>query len=247
MTTKRAPRRPRRSWGKIRRLPSGRWQASLCHTDLTRCVAPATFAARMDAERWLSDERRLIERDEWTPPQLRAEARHARGQTFGAYADNWLAQRALKPRTTALYRGLLDGPLAKLARTPVATISAATVRTWHAGLGEGTPTRNAHAYGLLHTILNDCVSDGLLAGNPAKVRGAMAAKTKREPIILSANDVAKVAVNIRPAGLKAFVLISAWCGLRFGEAIELRRKDFNEDCSIVTVARGATHTFDRNR
>src|SRR6478672_871175 len=37
------------------------------------------------------------------------------------------------------------------------------------------------------------------------------------------------------------VLISAWCGLRFGEPIELRRKDFNADCSIVKVARGVIH------
>jgi integrase len=37
------------------------------------------------------------------------------------------------------------------------------------------------------------------------------------------------------------VLISAWCGLRFGEVSELRRKDFDAECAVVTVARAVTH------
>jgi hypothetical protein len=57
-------RRPRRNWDKIRKLPSGRYQASYAGPDLARHVAPATFSSRMDAEHWLANERRLIERDE---------------------------------------------------------------------------------------------------------------------------------------------------------------------------------------
>jgi hypothetical protein len=58
----------RRGWGWIRRLPSEKWQASYVGPDTVRHTAPTTFTAKMDGERWLSDERRLIERDEWTPP-----------------------------------------------------------------------------------------------------------------------------------------------------------------------------------
>jgi integrase len=37
------------------------------------------------------------------------------------------------------------------------------------------------------------------------------------------------------------VLISAWCGLRWGEAVELRRRDFNEACDEITISRAFTH------
>jgi hypothetical protein len=52
--------RPRRSWGKIRKTTSGRYQASYMH-NLVRHLAPMTFRAKMDAEGWLANERRLIE------------------------------------------------------------------------------------------------------------------------------------------------------------------------------------------
>ena len=36
-------------------------------------------------------------------------------------------------------------------------------------------------------------------------------------------------------------MISAWCGLRWGEVSELRRKDISEGAEVITVARGVTH------
>ena len=54
----------RRGWGRIRKLPSAHWQASYAGPDKVRHTTAATFTKRMDAEHWLSDERRLIECDE---------------------------------------------------------------------------------------------------------------------------------------------------------------------------------------
>ena len=53
-------RRPRRGFGKVRRLPSGRFQASYVGPDLARHTAPSTFEAKIDAEHWLAVEHRLI-------------------------------------------------------------------------------------------------------------------------------------------------------------------------------------------
>jgi hypothetical protein len=61
-------RRPRRGFGTIRRLPSGRFQATYVGPDLSRHGAPFTFDAKGYAERWLEEERRLIEMEAWTPP-----------------------------------------------------------------------------------------------------------------------------------------------------------------------------------
>lgn len=63
-----------RGWGHIRKLPSGRYQASYIH-DLFRRTAPMTFTTKPRAEGWLADERKLIELGAWTPPAKRAAAR----------------------------------------------------------------------------------------------------------------------------------------------------------------------------
>jgi hypothetical protein len=48
-------------------------------------------------------------------------------------------------------------------------------------------------------------------------------------------------VGVAPERLKALVPVSAGCGLRWGEVIELRRKDIGPGCEIIYVVRGATH------
>ena len=40
------------------------------------------------------------------------------------------------------------------------------------------------------------------------------------------------------------MLLAGWCGLRFGEVSELRRKDFDRDCAAVTITRTVTHRID---
>ncbi len=44
--------RTRRGFGYLRRLPSGRWQASYLGPDGARHLAPTTFLARQDADIW---------------------------------------------------------------------------------------------------------------------------------------------------------------------------------------------------
>jgi integrase len=63
---------------------------------------------------------------------------------------------------------------------------------------------------------------------------------KRQAVILTPEQVAKIAIEIRPQ-LKAAVLIGVWCGLRWGEMTELRRRDVTPDGSAISVGRGVTH------
>lgn len=124
---------------------------------------------------------------------------------------------------------------------PLGQITPELVRTWHTGLGTTTPTKNKHAYSLLHAVLGTAVSDGLINSNPAAIRGAMNTATKRQPTILTPDEVAKVALAIQPVNMKTLVLVSAWCGLRWGEVTALTRGDISADCEVITVARGVTH------
>ena len=67
----------------------------------------------MDAEAWLIAERRLAERDDWTPPAMRAAARRS-APTLREYAPGAMARRRVRreplrpPRTLKLYDGLLE-------------------------------------------------------------------------------------------------------------------------------------------
>ena len=95
----------RRGFGAIRKLPSRRWQASYVGPDTIRHQAPVTFETSEDAEAWLTDRRREIKSEDWTPP------RSKRAVTFGDHAERWLTNRKLKPRTRYHYRKLLDAKI----------------------------------------------------------------------------------------------------------------------------------------
>ena len=229
-----------RGWGHIRKLPSGRFQASYIH-ELVRHNAPMTFSTKPRAEGWLADERKMIELDTWTSPGSRAAARAAPVITLGDYAARWIDHRPVKQRTRLMYEGLLKhhitGSLGKLAITHV---TADRVRAWYAGLGTQHTRRNSHCYALLHAVLGTAVKDGLLQANPCQIERVMNPARKREPVILSVPQVAALA-NTVPERLKAAILVSAWCGVRWGELIELRRRDIDVDGEVLYVGRGATH------
>lgn len=238
-------KRSRRSWGKVKKLPSGRHQASYVGVDLRRHVAPHTFMARLDAEAWLVDERRLIERGAWTPPAQRATQKKAEVVTLGAYAREWIEHRTLKFRTRAGYEATLANHIEPvLGDVPIRSLTPALVRAWHASLDKKTPTARAHSYQLLHAILATAVTDGLLPSNPANIPKALSTKVKRQAKVLEPAQVAALADAMKPERLRALVLVLAWCAPRWGEAVELRRGDVSADCSVLTIARGATH---RNR
>jgi integrase len=230
----------RRGWGWLRKLPSGRWHASYIGPDLARHNAPGTFGQRMDGEHWLSDERRLIDQGIWTSPTVRAARRKAKALTLGDYAEKWIEHRNIKPSTRIEYRRLMAGPLAPLAAVELRHISADTVRSWFASLPD-TPRRNSHAYGLLHAVCATAAADELIAANPAVIKGVMNPPRRREPVILTPAELAAAADGIEPERLRALVLVSAWCGLRWGEVIELKRKDIGKGCEVILVSRAATH------
>jgi integrase len=230
--------RAKRDFGTIRKRANGRWQAYYMGPDQAFHRAPSTFDAKVDAEAWLAAERRLMQNDEWSPSKSRR-ARVVRStEMFGPYAEAWLEQRELKPRTQALYRRLLDRfVLPAFAEVSLRDITPQVVRAWHSGLDASRPTQRAHTYSLLRSILSTAVTDEILASNPCRVRGAGSAKRVRsiEPATLGELEVLLERI---PAQYRALVLIGAWCGLRFGEVSELRRKDVDLKAGTIHVKRG---------
>lgn len=224
----------KRSFGGLRQLPTrvpgrtGRWQANYTGPDGKVHKAPHTFAAKIDAEAWLADRRREIDRGLWNP---HAATEPDPAPTFAAYAEEWLATRtvrgrALRPRTRAHYRMILDAYLLPaFGPERIDAITADAVRRWYAGLLPGRDSMRSHTYSLLRTIFNEAVRQEVVAANPCKIVGASTAPrvSKTKPATVAQLDALVAAME--PPRLRPMVLLGAWCALRFGEIVELRRKD----------------------
>jgi integrase len=228
--------RKRRGFGRLRRLPSGRWQAAYTGPDLKLHQAPHTFASDVAAEGWLAGERKKIDLGTW------GSVERSVGITLRAYTDQWMAHRQLRPRTRALYESLLARLiLPELGDAMMVTLTPARVRQWYTELGTDHPTQNGHAYVLFHGICATAVQDEILDANPCRIRGASQTQRKRDIHVLTPAEVDKLAANMPPQ-LRASVLMAAWCGLRWGETSELRRSDISPDCAVLRVRRAVAHS-----
>ncbi|MDH6280979.1 tyrosine-type recombinase/integrase [Prescottella agglutinans] len=241
-----AGNRPKRGFGAPRKLKSGRWQARYTGPDGLPHKAATTFGAYDDAVAWLAAERRRIDLDTWTPPEVRELVATApdpeSALTLAVYAERWYAETEgrHKPRTRALNKGYLDNViLPELGDVPVTALTVQQVRAWFAGL-EPFPTRNSNSYSLLRTILNQALDDELIAANPCRVKRAAVKRRVVEPIALTASEIRELSKEM-PERWRALVLLAGFSGLRWGELVALRRSDFTLDADgySVTVSRAA--------
>ncbi len=223
-------RRPNRSGG-VRRLPSGRWQATFPGPDGVTRPAPETFDTKGYPETWLARQADEVKRGTWAPPE-----RH-RTDTLKTYAEAWLAGRNLKPRTRDHYRKLLDGfILPLLGDLKLDQLQPARVRSWFAAMDPTKPTMRGHAYGLLRTICGTAVSDDIISANPCRIPGG--GSTKRKITIRPATLAELEAItDSMPERLAMIVVLAAWCAPRFGELTELRRKDVDLDGEVLRIRR----------
>ncbi len=230
-----------RSFGRLRKLPSGFYQAGYVGPDNGLHYAPQTFQTKQDAEEWLSDEHRLIGRPDWMPPKERRAYEEANlPPTLKEYAKGWMASRDLKPRTVSLYQNLLDKFIVpELGEKRLPSITPTMVRQWHTGVGPNRPTQRAHAYSLLRSILATAVSEQMIATNPCVIRaaGVTRRRSKTEPATIDELGVIREAM---PDRLRLAVDLAAWCGLRQGEILELRRGDVDVKGAVVHVRRAVT-------
>lgn len=235
-----AAKKGMRGWGRVRPLPSKRHQASYIGPDGRLHNAPATFAAKIDAEGWLSAEQRKIELGVWRDPRETPKT----VLTVRDYAERWQVESSsrLKPRTRDLYRGYLDRVvLPALGDTPLGELSVNSVRAWFAGL-DAFPARNANAYSLLRTIMNQALDDELIAVNPCRIKRASVKHRVAEPVALSAREIQSLAESMTVDRWKALLLVAGFSGLRWGELAALSRSDFvlSADGNSVTVRRSVT-------
>jgi integrase len=223
----------RRRFGRIRRLPSGRWQARYPGPDGIDRPAPDTFATKTDAGVWLTIKEAEIRNGDWLDPD-------AGLILFEDYAKSWVAERPnLRPKTAQLYEGLVRLHLVPmLGPLMVADIKEPLVRRWRKsllGAGVGAVTV-AKAYRLLKAIMNTAVDDGLIRRNPCRIDGAGQEHSPERPVLTIAQVFALADSFDRRYRL--LILLAVFCSLRWGELAALTRSAIDPDTGTLVVRAG---------
>lgn len=223
-TTRTRKTATRRSFGRLRKLPSGRWQARYTTDDGRLHTAPDTFATKTDADRYLTGVRADLDRGTWLDPK-------AGRITVQEWTDTWLPRyvarrgKPLRPKTVALYEGLLRSTiLPTFGTTALANVKRSAVEAWVGDLGARglSPSRIRQAVLLLSSAMEAAVNDDMLVRSPC--RGLeLPELPEPAPRILTPAEVARLRAAIRePYGVLVDVL--AYGGLRIGEVLALRRR-----------------------
>lgn len=251
-------KRPPAQFGSLRVLPSGLIQARYTGPDGGRYAAPHTFDTIGDAETWLGGIRREIQQGTWVSPNEReAEDRReaVKGTTVAKLFSSYLDDADLKPRTLDLYRYQYDRLIAPtLADRVAAELTPTDVAEWRARLPKA-PRQREQATDLLRSILGLGVERQILDHNPAarsrrKSKGSTRRSRRRAVPRLTREEVATMAKEMPPERQFA-VLLSAYTGIRMGEMIALRRRDFDltrgEDGHLIHAVMHITRAVSRPR
>ncbi|MEV0688753.1 tyrosine-type recombinase/integrase [Streptomyces sp. NPDC050388] len=231
----------RRQFGRVRKLPSGRYQARYVGPDGQLRPAPETFRTKKDADAWLADKQTEMRRGDWHDPD-------AGKVPFGPYATSWIKERELTTTTRQLYGSLLRHHLEPtFGAVNITDISPPIVRRWRADkLASGTgPTTVAKAYALLRAILGTAVADQMIRRNPCTIKGASVVHTPERPTA-TVQEIYDLADVIQPR-YRALVLMAGFLGLRWGELVGLHRRDVDLDHGAVRVRRAVAELFNGQR
>ncbi len=145
--------------------------------------------------------------------------------TVEEWCRSWLALRTdLRPTTRRLYAYLVKNYVVPhLGRNELGKLTSSAIRSWHAVMLSQRPAVASRAYQVLRASLNTAVTDGVLAANPCKVKGAGQGRSEERPLA-SIAQMESLADTI-DRRWRAMVLLAYWCSLRLGELRGLRRRD----------------------
>jgi integrase len=205
-------KRPDGKWRAKYQMPNGRERAR-------------HFRRKIDAERWLAEEKSRLNRGDWVPPELTR-------ITVEEWAPIWLASKAgLKMRSESSYESLWRTVVKpRWGTVRLDRVTYADVVRWVSDLVASgmSASRISQSLLVLKQVLDAAVLDGRLVRNVAKPVKPPRPEAS-EPKFLTHAQVAALARECAIAGeqYRLFVLVASYCGLRWSEmrALRVRRID----------------------
>lgn len=197
-----------------------------------------SFAKKTDAQLWLRNELGKLDSGEWLDPKAGA-------VTVREWSETWLhGLTGKKPKTLSGYESILRSRLLpKFGDHQLRQVTPAGVRSWMAEMAaEGlSPASIRQQRQVLHAMLEVGVADGVLGRNPTAHVKAPSVSRRRQ-LFLTAEQLARLAdaCEERQEGAGVLVRFLGYSGLRWGEAVALRRSAINLDRRRVRVKESAT-------
>jgi integrase len=196
------------------------------------------FRTKREAELFLASVQVAMARGEFV------DATAAR-ETIGVLGASWLRfQTHLKPSSVRpveiAWRRYVEP---RWRTTPVSAVRYSDVQEWVAEISEGrSATTVLRAHGVLASILDVAARDRRISSNPA--RGVkMPRKNKKAHTYLTHEQVSTLALEC--GDKRTFVLVLAYCGLRWGEAVGLRVQDVDLGRRRLNVSVNAVEVADK--
>lgn len=161
--------------------------------------------------------------------------------SVGELAPNWLTRK--RRATAPSHYRMLDSAWRVHVQpiwgtVPVADVDLLAVEEWITGMVDNgaSATTVLRAYGVLSGILVDAVKGKRLAANPTK-GVEIAPQDGRRHVYLSADDVHRLADA--SGQRRALVLVLAYCGVWWGQAVALRVHDLEFLLRRLSVSENA--------
>jgi len=198
----------------VRRLPSGKWQATVRGPDGNRHTY--THALKSTVRAWASEQESARARGTFRDPR-------AGNMPLGEWLDRWLAARVVEPATLAGDRSTIHNHLLPAwERWPLAEIAPMDVQAWvrrmtEAGVGPSTIRRS---FNLLTSLMGAAVDNGLLAVSPCR-RIDLPTIAVQPPRWWTREQAAHL-LNAHEEPWAAMVDLGLHTGLRWGELAGLR-------------------------
>lgn len=186
------------------------------------------FTRKADAEDWAADARSKMNKGDFIAP--------SRGRvTVGDLAPDWLERK--KATTEPSHSRMLDSAWRvhvspAWAKVPVNKVTTTGVKNWSASMTAAgcSATTVLRSLGVLAGVLDDAMHDGRIAKNPARgldpKKREKPTKPKRKHIYLDHNAVGRLADE--SGDHRTLVLVLAYTGIRWGEAVALRVRHVDE-------------------
>lgn len=205
----------------IEKRPNGKYRVRLYSSG--RYVASRTFRRMVDARAWERDQHDALSAGEWVKPD-------AKQVSVDDWLKTWSLTRGSKEQSRKREDSLIRTHISpKFGRRPIAGLAPSEVSAWALALAaEMSPSTARQALGVLRRAYDLAMRDGIVRRNPTS--GIKLPRTRpNEPKPLTHEQVWKLVSKMPTEQDQALVLVLAYGGLRWGEAIAIKPDRIRKD------------------